>query len=157
MVAVAAGVHFGIEIEKIKAAVANYNPDNSRSQWLQKGSNKIILDAYNANPTSMRAAILNFAEAALQNKVLWIGGMKEMCSEERNEHSELVALIGQYKWKNVILVGKEFIGLQNGYTWFENSAEAAEYIKANPPQHNSILVKGSRGSKMEVMVGAIEG
>ena len=157
MTAVAVGLHFGISIDEIKGAVAAYNPDNSRSQWLQKGTNKIILDAYNANPTSMRAAILNFAEAALPNKVLWIGGMKEMGNEEQNEHRELVALIAQYEWQDVILVGKEFNGLQNGYTWYETSSAAAGYIRAQPPQHRSIRVKGSRGSKMEVMVEAIAG
>jgi UDP-N-acetylmuramoyl-tripeptide--D-alanyl-D-alanine ligase len=157
MAAVATGLHFGISIDEIKAAMAAYNPDNSRSQWLQKGTNKIILDAYNANPTSMRAAILNFAEASLQNKVLWIGGMKEMGSEEQNEHRELVSLISQYEWKEVILVGKEFKGIQNGHKWFENSSEAANHIKTQPPQNSSILVKGSRGSKMEVMVEAIAG
>ena len=155
MVAIAAGLHFGVPITEITDAIAGYNPDNSRSQWLQKGSNKIILDAYNANPTSMRAAILNFAEIGLRDKVLWIGGMKEMGDQERYEHSELVSLISQYEWNNVILVGKEFKGLQSGFTWFESSAEAAEYIRTNPPKNNSILVKGSRGSKMEVMVEAI--
>ena len=155
MVAVAVGLHFGISIDEIKRALAAYNPDNSRSQWLQKGSNKIILDAYNANPTSMRAAILNFAEANLPNKMLWIGGMKEMGTEELNEHRELVALITQYQWQDVILVGKEFAAVKQGYTWFENSTDAAAYIKAHQPENSSILVKGSRGSKMEVMVEAI--
>ena len=155
MAAVAAGLHFGISIDEIKAAIAGYNPDNSRSQWLQKGTNKIILDAYNANPTSMRAAILNFAEATLQNKVLWIGGMKEMGSEEQYEHRELVSLISQFEWADVILVGKEFKGLQKGYRWFETSAAAAEQIKLQPPQNSSILLKGSRGSKMEVLMEAI--
>ena len=155
MVAVAVGLHFGISIEEIKQALAAYNPDNSRSQWLQKGSNKIILDAYNANPTSMRAAILNFAATDLPNKTLWIGGMKEMGSEEQNEHRELVNLISAYQWRQVILVGKEFSTLQDAYTWFENSADAAVYVKEHPPTDSAILIKGSRGSKMEVLLEAL--
>jgi UDP-N-acetylmuramoyl-tripeptide--D-alanyl-D-alanine ligase len=155
MTAIAVGRHFGISIDKIKEAIAAYNPDNSRSQWMKRGSNSIILDAYNANPTSMRAAIINFAEADLPNKVLWIGGMKEMGGEEKNEHNELVSLIAGYKWQDVILVGKEFDGVQNDYRWFGTSAEAATYIKAAQPANSSILVKGSRGSKMEVLVEAI--
>ncbi len=155
MVAVAAGLHFGISIDLIKAAIATYNPDNSRSQWLLKGTNKIILDAYNANPTSMRAAILNFAAADLPNKMLWIGGMKEMGSEEAYEHKELVTLISQYQWANVILVGKEFRGLQDNYSWFENSTEAAAYVKTTTPANSSILIKGSRGSKMELLMDAL--
>ena len=155
MVAIAAGLHFGVSMEAIKEALAGYNPDNSRSQWMQKGSNQIILDAYNANPTSMRAAILNFAAAKLHNKMLWIGGMKEMGTEELNEHRELVSLIAEYTWQQVILVGKEFAPVKGAYTWFENSTEAADYIKTNKPENSSILIKGSRGSKMEVMVESL--
>ena len=157
MTAVAIGLHFGISVDEIKAAIAAYAPDNSRSQWMQKGSNKIILDAYNANPTSMRAAILNFATTDLPLKMLWIGGMKEMGTEELYEHKELVALISKYKWQQVILVGKEFKEVRGNFTWFENSAEAAGYIKAHVPQNSSILVKGSRGSKMEVLVDVLPG
>jgi UDP-N-acetylmuramoyl-tripeptide--D-alanyl-D-alanine ligase len=152
MAAVAVGLHFGIPIDEIRTAVANYAPDNSRSQWLQKGSNEIILDAYNANPTSMRAAIINFSETQLPNKILWIGGMKEMGSEELNEHRELVALISKYQWQDVILVGREFEKVHGAYTWFENSLEAAAYIKDHQPVNSSILLKGSRGSKMEALI-----
>jgi UDP-N-acetylmuramoyl-tripeptide--D-alanyl-D-alanine ligase len=155
MVAIAAGLHFGITPDNIKNAIAAYNPDNSRSQWLQKGTNKIILDAYNANPTSMRAAIINFATANLPHKMLWIGGMKEMGTSEYEEHKELVALIGEYKWDSVILVGKEFREVRGEYQWFETSTKAADYLSQNQPEHASILVKGSRGSKMEVMVDAL--
>ncbi len=152
LAAVAVGRHFGVPVADIKAAIEAYNPDNSRSQYLQKGSNTFIMDAYNANPTSMRAAILNFANAALPNKALWIGGMKEMGTAEQEEHQQLVALIASYTWQSVILVGKEFKGLQGSYLWFETSAEAAAFIHTHPPQNSSILVKGSRGSKMELMV-----
>lgn len=155
MAAIAVGLHFGISMQDIKKAIEAYAPDNSRSQWLQKGSNKIILDAYNANPTSMRAAILNFASSGLAGKVLWIGGMKEMGDAALQEHNDLVSLIGEYAWDNVILVGEEFAGVHGHYTWFENSAAAATYVKANPPENSSILVKGSRGSKMEVMVAVL--
>ena len=156
MTAVAVGLHFGIPVDEIRQAIASYNPDNSRSQWVQQGTNKIILDAYNANPSSMRAAILNFAMADLPNKRLWLGGMKEMGDEESNEHRELVSLISKYEWTEVILVGAEFSGLQEGYIWFENSGEAAAYIKAHVPEHCSILLKGSRGSKMEALLAALQ-
>lgn len=155
MVAIAVGLHFGIDIAIISSAIAHYNPDNSRSQWLQKGSNKIILDAYNANPTSMRAAITNFANAQLSNKMLWIGGMKEMGTEEAKEHNELVQLVQQYNWSNVILVGKEFDGIAHNYQHFQTSAEAAAYVKANMPTDAAILIKGSRGSRMEVLLDAL--
>ncbi len=155
MVAIAVGKYFDVPLTDIKAAIEEYNPDNSRSQWLQQGSNRVILDAYNANPSSMRAAIINFANARLDNKMLWIGAMKEMGSEEHTEHVELVQLAEQYHWRQVILVGKEFNGISHNYLHFDTSALAAEYIKQNPPANAAILIKGSRGSKMELMAEAL--
>jgi UDP-N-acetylmuramoyl-tripeptide--D-alanyl-D-alanine ligase len=155
MVALAVGLHFGIAVDDIRDAIAAYNPDNSRSQWLQKGTNKIILDAYNANPTSMRAAIINFASTDLENKMLWIGGMKEMGADELKEHKELVALIANYKWRSVVLVGKEFKDINGISDWFENAAAAAAYIKENQPANSAILIKGSRGSRMELLLDAL--
>ena len=120
-----------------------------------EGQQQIILDAYNANPTSMRAAIKNFAAAQLPHKMLWLGGMKEMGPDERKEHEELVAFIDQYQWDNVILVGKEFRGTTDKHILFDTSPEAAEHIKKKLPENAAILVKGSRGSKMEVMLEAL--
>jgi UDP-N-acetylmuramoyl-tripeptide--D-alanyl-D-alanine ligase len=155
MTAVAIGRHFGVSYPAIKEAIEQYSPDNSRSQRLQKGTNTIILDAYNANPNSMRAAIENFAATALNNKILWIGGMKEMGEDEVKEHTELLSLIGQYTWADVILVGKEFETLPHPYRWYATSAEAKEAVMLQPPQHAAILIKGSRGSKMEVLLEAL--
>ena len=155
MVAIAVGLHFGVDILAIKKALIAYEPDNSRSQLLQKGTNKIILDAYNANPSSMKEAIQNFATTDMPAKTIWLGGMKEMGADEEKEHKELVALIDKYQWDSVILVGKEFKNIPNKYVWFDNSTEAAAFIKSNPPTHKSILIKGSRGSRMELMEGAI--
>jgi UDP-N-acetylmuramoyl-tripeptide--D-alanyl-D-alanine ligase len=156
MTAICIGFHFGVSIGDIKAALATYAPDNSRSQWVQKGSNKIILDAYNANPTSMRAAIGNFAKTALNNKLLWIGAMKEMGKDEHKEHAELVNYIKQYPWSDVILVGKEFDSVETDYRKFDTSAAAAAYIATNHPESAAILIKGSRGSKMEVLLNALK-
>ncbi len=155
MVSAAVGLHFGIGIDTIKTAIAAYNPDNSRSQWLEKGGNRVILDAYNANPTSMEAAITNFAQMDLPHKMLWIGGMKEMGADEQLEHAALVALIGKYDWQDVLLVGPEFKTVQTVYKWFADSAAAAEYIRQHRSANSSILIKGSRGSKMEVLLAAI--
>ena len=151
MLAIAAGRYFEVPLNEIVEAIADYMPDNSRSQWIKRGTNQVILDAYNANPTSMAAAIHNFAKSGLACKVLWIGGMKEMGEEERNEHIALVSLIAGYEWQDVILVGKEFAGLNGHYRWFENSAAAAAYVAINLPTDSAILIKGSRGSKMELM------
>lgn len=155
MTAIAVGLYFGVEPLAIVVAIESYNPDNSRSQWVKKGSNSIILDAYNANPSSMKAAITNFATTTLPNKILWLGAMKEMGPAEQAEHTELVKLIANYTWADVILVGKEFLGLQGSYKWFADSAAAAAYIQHNTPVNSTILIKGSRGSKMEVMASVL--
>lgn len=155
MLAFAAGMHFGVPVAEIRLALEAYQPDNSRSQWLKKGSNQLILDAYNANPTSMKAAIQNFAALALENKLLWLGGMKEMGAEEYNEHKALVELIDSYAWSGVILVGKEFENVKGAHQWFSTSADAAVYIKEYLPENSAILIKGSRGSKMEVLADAL--
>lgn len=155
MVAVAVGLHFGVTIDHVVEAIEAYNPDNSRSQWIERNKNRIILDAYNANPTSMQAAIQNFAGSGLSHKIIWLGGMKEMGTDELKEHKELIALVDQYEWEQVILVGNEFKVVKNNYTWFENAQEAAVFIASDPPVNKSILVKGSRGSRMELLLHAI--
>ena len=157
MAAIAIGLYFDVPVPDIKAALDEYQPDNSRSQWVKKGTNQLILDAYNANPSSMKAAIQNFATTTLPHKRLWIGGMKEMGAQELEEHQQIAELINNYEWDQVILCGKEFEGLQGQNLWFATSAEAATYISANPPTNSSILIKGSRGSKMEILAAALEG
>jgi len=155
MLAVAVGAYFGISLAQIKAAIEAYAPDNSRSQLLQEGSNKIILDAYNANPTSMRAAIHNFAQAAGEPKLLWLGAMKEMGPDEAKEHRELVELVRTGNWAQVMLVGREFEPFSEGLLWFEDSVQAATYIGAHKPENALILIKGSRGSRMEQLLDAL--
>lgn len=150
MLAVAVGSYFGVSSQQIKTAIETYEPDNSRSQFVSKGTNSIILDAYNANPTSMRAAIVNFSKLK-GRKILWLGAMKEMGADEAKEHQELVEFIAQWPWADVILVGKEFEQFKGDKKWFLSSEMAAEYVAQNKPQETLILIKGSRGSKMEKM------
>lgn len=155
MSAVAVGLSHGVAIEDIRAALEAYVPDNSRSQWLRRGSNQIILDAYNANPTSMKAAIENFAAMDLPDKHLWLGGMKEMGTASEEEHRGLLALTDRFAWEELLLVGEEFRAMQAGRLWFASSAEAAEYVRAHPPMNAAILIKGSRGSRMEALLEAL--
>lgn len=150
MLAVAVGDYFGVSGDQIKSAIEAYQPDNSRSQLIEKNGNKIILDAYNANPTSMRAAISNFSKLN-GSKILWLGAMKEMGPDETKEHQELLGFIDQWQWEDIILVGKEFEPFKADKKWFETSVQAADYIAQNKPREAMILIKGSRGSKMEKM------
>lgn len=149
LVAVAVGKYFNVPDEKIKMALQNYVPSNSRSQLIEKGSNKIILDAYNANPTSMKAAIENMANMPGENKVLLLGGMMEMGEESLKEHQELINLIGKYQWKDVVLVGGDFNKVNNPYKNFSNSPEAGKWLKEQHYSNTTILVKGSRSMQME--------
>ncbi|MBS1588887.1 MAG: UDP-N-acetylmuramoyl-tripeptide--D-alanyl-D-alanine ligase [Bacteroidetes bacterium] len=156
MVAIAVGLHFGIGIDDVKMAIEQYQPDNSRSQFIQVKNNSVILDAYNANPTSMKAAIENFATLPAHKKILWLGGMKEMGQAEEKEHQALVELVEKWKWENVVLVGREFKNCIGQYQWFETSALAAEALSQHKPEDATILIKGSRGSKMELLLEMLQ-
>lgn len=151
LLAVAIGSFFGVKVNQIKEAIEAYAPDNSRSQFIVKGNNKIILDAYNANPTSMRAAVENFSKLK-GDKSLWLGAMKEMGPDEAKEHKDLVTFMAQWQWQEIILVGQEFEPFAGSHKWFLNSDLAAQYVSKNKPQETMILIKGSRGSKMERML-----
>lgn len=148
LVAVAVGKFFNVADEKIKSALENYIPSNSRSQLVEIGSNKIILDAYNANPTSMKAAIENIAKMH-GDKVLMLGGMMEMGEDSLKEHQALIDLINTYQWKEVVLVGGDFNKVNNPYTTFANSTEAGKWLKEKQFANTTILVKGSRSMQME--------
>ncbi|MBI2730408.1 MAG: UDP-N-acetylmuramoyl-tripeptide--D-alanyl-D-alanine ligase, partial [Sphingobacteriales bacterium] len=99
LAAVATGKYFKVPAEKIKSAIENYAPSNSRSQLIEKGTNKIILDAYNANPSSMKVAIENFAKIHADKKVLLIGAMAELGDDSIKEHEDIVTLIKQFDWE----------------------------------------------------------
>lgn len=154
LAAVAVGHYFHIDIDTIKKALEQYQPSNSRSQWLEKGDNKIILDAYNANPSSMKLAVENLAAIPATDKWLLLGAMKEMGAESAAEHQALVTLVEQHGFKNVILTGPEFAETSHPYLWFADSAGARDYLKQHPVHHATVLIKGSRGSRMEVVLEA---
>ena len=151
--AVATGRHFNVPDEKIKAAIEAYTPSNSRSQLIETGSNKIILDAYNANPSSMKLAIENFARLHAGSKVLMLGGMMELGEESLEEHQHIVALIDNYTWTHVVLVGGDFGKVNHRYQYFNTSAEAAGWLKAQQLQNAYLLIKGSRSMAMEKVLG----
>lgn len=152
LVAVAVGKHFKIPDAKIKKAIENYTPSNSRSQLMQKGTNTFILDAYNANPSSMKLAIENFAKLHAANKVLMLGAMAELGEESLEEHRSIIQLIQQYQWQKVVLVGGDFLKTTHPFLQFSNSAEARQWFIQQGFEHSSILIKGSRSSQMEKVV-----
>ena len=149
LAAVCVGAHFGVPAHKIKAAIENYLPSNSRSQLVEKGTNTIILDAYNANPSSLKLAIENFAKLPAEKKVLMLGAMAELGDESLAEHQAIVDLIQTFKWDGVVLVGGDFVQINHPFIYFSNSVEARQWFQNQQFAHTHLLIKGSRSMKME--------
>ena len=166
MAALAVGKEFGIKEEDAANAVSGYEPKNSRSQMLRTASNVLIVDAYNANPTSMSAALDNLDSMKAEHKAVMLGNMLELGPESVGEHEAVLARLSRLKHLDVIvLVGDEFRkaldaedgaavaeALGNRTKWFATSELAASFLQANPLKDCCILIKGSRGSRMENVV-----
>jgi UDP-N-acetylmuramoyl-tripeptide--D-alanyl-D-alanine ligase len=152
LAAVAVGTYFKIKASAVKNAIEAYLPTNSRSQLIQKGSNKIILDAYNANPSSMKAAIENFAKAEGNKKILALGAMAELGAESMKEHEDLIRTIDSYPWEDVILVGGDFMKAGHTYRKFNSAADAGEWFRKTQPENAFLLIKGSRSMQMEKLL-----
>ena len=150
--AVTIGNYFGVPPTKIQSAIETYTPSNSRSQWIKWGNNEVILDAYNANPSSMKVAIENFAQLPGSAKILMLGAMMELGETSVGEHQALLNLIEQYHWEEVVLVGGDFSILSHSYHYFTDSNLAKEWLLSKNPQNAQILLKGSRSMKMEKVI-----
>jgi UDP-N-acetylmuramoyl-tripeptide--D-alanyl-D-alanine ligase len=147
--AVTVGHFFGVPPEKIQQAIENYAPTNSRSQFLNWRGNQVILDAYNANPSSMKLAIENFSRQPGERKILLLGAMKELGEESLEEHRALVDLIQSLHFNEVILVGGDFGLIQHPFRYFEHSAAAGKWLHEQQYKDALLLVKGSRSMQME--------
>jgi UDP-N-acetylmuramoyl-tripeptide--D-alanyl-D-alanine ligase len=149
LVAVCVGKHFDVPDKDIQQAIREYVPSNSRSQLVVKDGANIILDAYNANPSSMKAAIENFASMPGQHKVLLLGAMAELGPASIDEHYGILEIIQKYNWDDVVLVGGDFTNIKTSYITFPSVHEAARWFKTQDFGNKSILIKGSRSMKME--------
>lgn len=152
LAAVTIGHYFGIDDVKIKIGLEQYTPQNNRSQLTVTERNKLVVDAYNANPTSMRAAVENFGQMDVENKMLILGDMLELGDQSESEHQGIVNLLQSYKLKNVLLVGKLFAETKNSYNCFADVEELMQYIEKQTIADNYILIKGSRGIKLEKVI-----
>ena len=149
LAAVAVGEHFATgEAETVKA-IEDYRPTNARSQLIHRGTNTFILDAYNANPSSMQAAIENFAHGGVANKVLMLGAMMELGPDSLEEHRRMVEMISLYPWKNVVLVGGDFARVKHPYLYFPDAVSAGRWLQSQHFADTQFLVKGSRAVAME--------
>jgi UDP-N-acetylmuramoyl-tripeptide--D-alanyl-D-alanine ligase len=150
--AAAIGKYFGVKESDIKSAIENYIPANNRSQMMQKGSNEIILDAYNANPSSMAVAIANFLQLDKKNKIMILGDMFELGDESFYEHKVIVDSLADQKQAQCFLLGKSFFANKisnENIQFFETFEAFAEFLKTYKFDSNMILIKGSRGMALE--------
>lgn len=152
LAAVAIGKYFGVKTAKICKAIEEYVPTNNRSQLKKTDKNTLIIDAYNANPTSMNAALDNFAKMDVPNKTLILGDMLELGNDSIAEHQKVVDLITSSDMDKVFLIGDYFSKTETSYPRFTTLDDFSKYLKENPIENRYILIKGSRGLQLEKCV-----
>jgi UDP-N-acetylmuramoyl-tripeptide--D-alanyl-D-alanine ligase len=149
------GSYFGVEVSGINEALSNYISDNNRSQIVVKNNKTILLDAYNANPSSMEAAILNFTKVKAEKKAILLGNMLELGADSDKEHQKLVELLEKNNFSEVYLVGTKFKNINKHYYYFDNVDTCSEFLKNKDFTNYHLLIKGSRGSKMEKLLDVL--
>lgn len=150
--AICIGSYFKVPIEKIKLGLESYESKSNRSQLLSYGDNNYLMDAYNANPLSMEAAIRSFAELVTRDKkILILGEMRELGNDSAKEHLHIKELISEYEWEQVILVGLQFsvLPLVPGFYYFNDVTDLAAWFEKQEFKDTIFLVKGSRGVTLE--------
>ena len=148
LAAVTVGLHFGVDDAAIDAAIEGYVPSNNRSQLTHTPHNPLIVDAYNANPTSMAAALANFDVMQVKPKMAILGEMRELGDSSREEHEKMVGALQRYGFDQVWLVGDEFAHIECPYRKFHDVAQVKAAIAQCRPQGYYILIKGSNGNRL---------
>ena len=148
LAAAAIGRYFGVSDDDISSALASYLPHNNRSQLKETADNKLIVDAYNANPTSMMAALKNFRQVEAPHKMVILGDMKELGEASREEHQKVVDYLKECGFDRVVLVGPEFAAATHSYQTFQHVDEVLADIRIHKPQGYYILIKGSNSMKL---------
>ncbi len=148
LAAIAIGLHFGVSPEQIHHALSNYIPTNNRSQMEETGKNHLVVDAYNANPSSMKAALDNFHLMEVSPKMAILGDMRELGEASAEEHQKAVDLMKEYGFENIWLVGDEFGNTQCNYRKFKDVEEVKAAIIAEDIKGFNILIKGSNSTKL---------
>ncbi|HLP64548.1 UDP-N-acetylmuramoyl-tripeptide--D-alanyl-D-alanine ligase [Flavobacterium sp.] len=150
--AITIGNYFGISDEAIKEAIESYIPENNRSQLITKGTNEIILDAYNANPSSMKVALENFIQLEKSNKMIVIGDMFELGDESLSEHKAIVSQLDNENAIDCHFVGKDFYANKvekSNFHFYDSFESFSNYLKHASVSNRMILIKGSRGMALE--------
>jgi UDP-N-acetylmuramoyl-tripeptide--D-alanyl-D-alanine ligase len=156
LAAVCIGLDMNIGLEEIKKGIEHYNPDSFRSQIITLGNIQLIVDCYNANPTSMEHALKSFSEYASDNKVVLLGGMKELGEFEKEEHQKIAGLIHTLHFDTILLTGKEFAEIHIPKAiYFHNFQDLEDYVRQTSFEYKTLLIKGSRANKLEKIVEII--
>lgn len=151
LAAIAVGINFGVDRKQICHALENYAPTNSRSQLMNTADNRLIVDAYNANPSSMMAALQNFARIATvqgESKMAILGDMKELGDDSSKEHQKIVDFLHATGLQDVWLVGTEFAATTTGYRKFASVEDVKDTLQRQKPNRKLILLKGSNATKL---------
>lgn len=149
LAAVTVGRYFKIPAERISRAIASYEPTNNRSQFKKTNCNELIVDAYNANPSSMKVALDNFAALKVMPKAVILGDMRELGTESEQLHAEVVAQVKKGHYEKVFLCGKHFCNVGDDFTTFTTTQQLIEFLHQNPLKGYHILIKGSHGMALE--------
>ena len=152
LAAITIGLFFGVEAAKINEALAGYTPQNNRSQLKKTNDNTLIIDAYNANPTSMMAALQNFRNMEVPHKMLLLGDMRELGAESAAEHQKIADYIKECDFEEVWLVGEQFAAAEHSFKTYPNVQEVIKELETNKPKGYTILIKGSNGIKLSSTV-----
>ena len=148
LAAISVGINFGVDRKKICAALEEYTPQNNRSQMTVTEKNHLIVDAYNANPTSMQAALENFSMIQADRKMAILGQMGELGADSESEHRKMVAYLKEAAYDEVWLVGDNFKDIDCPFRKFHDVEEVKAAIKSNCPEGYYILIKGSNSNKL---------
>lgn len=155
LAAVTIGRYFGVEDAKICHALSSYVPQNNRSQLVHTTSNTLIVDAYNANPTSMMAALENFRQMEAAHKVAILGDMKELGEGSHEEHQKVVDFLNECGFERVMLVGPEFGGTSSPFEHYKDVKDVEALLAAHPLQGCCVLVKGSNSMKLSELPASL--
>lgn len=152
LAAVTIGRFFDVEPEKTDIALAEYAPQNNRSQLKQTADNTLIIDAYNANPTSMQASISNFYNMKVENKMLILGDMRELGKEGPEEHQKIADFLTECGFEDVMLVGDQFAAAKHHFPTYSDARAVIEVLQKSKPHGKTILIKGSNGIKLNTVI-----
>lgn len=152
LAAIAIGRFFGVEPGKTDQALAEYTPQNNRSQLKKTTDNTLIIDAYNANPTSMMASIGNFRNMQATNKMLILGDMRELGKDSASEHQKIVNYLEECGFENVVLVGELFAATRHSYPTYPDTSTLIAELQKEKPSGKTILIKGSHSTKLETTI-----